>query len=120
MIKTRQISLRLPTYHINLVKAFQEEKGLNSFTTAVKEIILGHQKTRQRQCTVERFILKLENILKASTPTRKKRESDNQEILNNLNELESAIHLIIKCLYIIGASDVRTSGEIEELFMEKR
>ena len=119
MNHTRQISLRLPHYHVNIVESFQQEKGLKTFTEAVKEIVLEHHKTKLNDTEIERFILKLESLLKGTTPAGYKGPGSEFEIIDELSEMGKNIRLILKVLYIVGTADSNTLTAIEDLFGEE-
>jgi len=117
-MKTEQRSLRLSRHYLFIVEELQENNDL-SFTGAIKHIISEFGKSQDNKNSLNQFFQKLEKKIKSINPSA---ANDplliNPEIVDELEDMNSNIHLILKALMIIGSADPRTLIEIESLLKE--
>jgi hypothetical protein len=117
MNDSKHVSLRLDTYCVNIVERLKTEKGLASFTEAVRYIIKKYNEHEDTENNIQRIFQRLDKKITTLNSSGSDDSMVGQNaILEELNDIGSNLRIILKALLIIGLADIRTSVDIEELF----
>jgi metal-responsive CopG/Arc/MetJ family transcriptional regulator len=117
MNDSKHVSLRLDPYCVNIVERLKAEKGLASFTEAVRYIIKKYNEHEDTENNIQRIFQRLDKkITTLNSSGSDDLMVENHALLEELNDIGNNLSLILKALVIIGSADIRTSVDIEELF----